>query len=106
SSLNPVVRKGREDVDLKAFVGQCGRCIVVHRVQAYVLYLSAWKPSEYADETAEADRRASNLDSVQSILTLCQLYDLHLFIRPNGEITCRPRDCPPFKNAAISSQVY
>ena len=27
-------------------------------------------------------------------------------VNPNGEITCRPRDCPPFKNAAISGQVY
>gem|GEM_PF-3642868 len=24
----------------------------------------------------------------------------------NGAITCRPRNCPPFKNAAISGQVY
>ena len=27
-------------------------------------------------------------------------------LKYNGEITCRPRDCPPFNNALISGQVY
>ncbi|KAF0189637.1 MAG: hypothetical protein FD168_892 [Desulfobulbaceae bacterium] len=41
------------------------------------------------------------------ILTLFILlyFILTLFIH-NSEITCQPRGCPPFKNAAISGQVY
>ena len=31
---------------------------------------------------------------------------IHSGLSANGEITCRPRDCPPFKNALISGQVY
>ena len=39
-------------------------------------------------------------------LTLQGIRPYFFYSKYNGEITCRPTCCPPFKNEAISGQVY